>query len=406
MGLNDDMIVNFSMQDRENQENYINLQPIQRGGVLPPESKKILLSYGDGYSLCDFCFSGRLDEIEKPSVSSFLQEFAKFIDMDVAMPTGACREAKRVILQQLTSKTPVGKEPVLIIDGLAHYSTFLAAENAGVSLMEVPHSGHPTFKLEVEKYGELIDSVLDDSKKHLVAAFLTHVDYLYGNLTPPSEVGKICRKKGVPFIVNGAYTVGILPFSGKKCNADFVTASGHKSMASSGPIGILACSDEYKDLMFPTSTIKGPWSGRSFGRKIKTLLGCPSVYGAPLATLMSSFPHVVERTRPENWKKELENARRLSSTLECIEGVNMLGIKPHEHTLMQFETPAFQEVAKFAPKKGYFLHNELKSRGIVGIFAGMVKSMKLNTFGLTSEQVDHVGNSFLEIAKKYNINVQ
>ena len=405
MGFKEDNIDQCNVACRDNQENYINLQPIQRGGVLPPESKKLLLSYGDGYSLCDYCFSGRLDEIEKPPVSSFLEDFAKFVGMDVAMPTGACREAKRIILQQLNSKTPDGKEPVMIIDGLAHYSSFLAAENANLTVLEVPHDGHPTFKLDVDKYSELIDETIDDSNKHVVAALLTHVDYLYGNLTVPGEVGKVCKKKGVPFIVNGAYSVGILPFSGKKCNADFVTASGHKSMASSGPTGMLACSDEYKELMFPPSTIKGPWSGRSFGNKIKTLLGCPSVYGAPMVTLMASFPRVVARTRAENWKKELDNARMLSSTLERIEGVTMLGLRPHEHTLMQFETPAFQEAAVHAPKKGYFLYNELKNKGIVGIFAGMVKSLKLNTYGLTNEQVIHVGNSFLEIARNYNINV-
>ncbi|HME51829.1 MAG TPA: O-phospho-L-seryl-tRNA:Cys-tRNA synthase [Candidatus Lokiarchaeia archaeon] len=391
---------------RENsQDQYINLQPIQRGGILPPESKKTLLSFGDGYSMCDFCLKGRLDMIEKPAISQFLQLFARWVDMDVSMPTGASRQAKKIILQQLASKVESGVAPVLVVDALAHYSTYVAAESAGVEIVEVPHEGYPDFKIDPDKYAETIDQARDDRNKQVIAALITHADYLYGNITSPEAVGKICKDKGVPFIVNGAYTVGIMPFSGRQCGADFVTASGHKSMASSGPIGMLSCSAEYQDLLFPRSSIKGNWSGRTFKRKITTLIGCPSVYGAPLATLMSSFAHVVERTRPENWEREKENARLLADALLRIDGVKMLGMQPHEHTLMQFETKPFMDVANNAPKKGFFLYNELKTRGIVGIFPGMVKSMKLNTYGLTTAQVEHVAKSFIEIAEKYGCTV-
>ncbi|MHA1680513.1 MAG: O-phospho-L-seryl-tRNA:Cys-tRNA synthase [Promethearchaeota archaeon] len=397
----------FRNLERETQEGYINLQPIQRGGVMPPESKKVLLSFGDGYSMCDYCFTGRLDEIEKPGVAEFLRLFAKFVGMDVSMPTSSSREGMRLIIQQLAlraSRASPGANLALVIDGLAHYSTFLAAEAAGVEVFEVPHDGYPTFKIDVPAYGKKIDE-LRDANKEVIGALLTHADYLYGNVVPPKDVGAICNKKGVPFIVNGAYTVGIMPFDGRECNADFVTASGHKSMASSGPIGMVSCKEEYRELLFPTSKTRGEWSGRSFPRKISTLLGCPAVYGAPLATLMSSLPHVVERTQPGNWKRELENAKILSDMLQGIEGVKQLGKIPHEHTLVQYETPSFQEAAKNANKKGFFLYNELKSRGIIGIYPGMVKAIKLNTFGLKREQVIHVGKSFIEIAKKYKIHV-
>lgn len=399
-------IERFRHLTREHQDGFINLQPIQRGGVLPPESKAALLSFGDGYSMCDFCLSGRLDEVEKPPVAEFLRLFAKFVDMDAAMPVGSSREGKRIVIQQLAAKARVpGKDPVVVIDGLAHYSTYLAAESAGARVVEVPHAGHPTYKLDADAYAATIDRLLDDSSVVPVAALLTHSDYLYGNVTDPAIVGRICKKKGIPFIVNGAYTVGIMPFSGKDVMADFVTASGHKSMAASGPIGMLACSSEHVDTVFPRSTIAGDWSGRSFGHKTLTLLGCPGVYGAPLATLMSSFPHVASRATPGAWQNELDNARHVTSQLERIEGVERLGASPQEHTLMQFETPSFEAAARHAPKKGFFLYNELKARGIVGLFPGMVKSMKLNTYGLSREQAEHVASSFVDIARHHGLSV-
>ncbi len=100
MNISEEELKKFKNLSRENEDSYINLQPIQRGGVLPPESKKVLLSFGDGYSLCDFCFSGRLDEIETPAVTEFLRLWARFVDMDVSMPTGSSREAKKIAIQQ------------------------------------------------------------------------------------------------------------------------------------------------------------------------------------------------------------------------------------------------------------------------------------------------------------------
>nr|MDO8116559.1 O-phospho-L-seryl-tRNA:Cys-tRNA synthase [Candidatus Sigynarchaeota archaeon] len=183
MPISEEELKKFKNLSRENEDRYINLQPIQRGGVLPLESRKVLFSYGDGYSMCDFCFSGRIDEIETPAVSEFLPLFAKFIDMDAAMPTGSSREAKKIAIQQLAKRASPGKHPVLIIDGLAHYSTYIAAESAGAATREVPHNGNPEFRLDVEGYAAEIDKAVDDSKNEVIGALLTHSDYLYGNVT-------------------------------------------------------------------------------------------------------------------------------------------------------------------------------------------------------------------------------
>lgn len=62
---------------RETERKYINVNPIQRGGVLTPEARKALLEFGDGYSVCDFC-EGLLHEIEKPPIRQFHEDLAEF----------------------------------------------------------------------------------------------------------------------------------------------------------------------------------------------------------------------------------------------------------------------------------------------------------------------------------------
>jgi Sep-tRNA:Cys-tRNA synthetase len=121
-------------------------------------------------------------------------------------------------------------------------------------------------------------------------------------------------------------------------------------------------------------------------------------------SLMASFPTVVERV--EHWDEEVENARYLAAQLERIEGFHQMGVRPTEHTLVAFESLPFFEVAANNKKRGYFLYHELKKRKIVGIHPGMSKSFKLNTFGLSRDQVEYAADAFIEIAQKYDIPVE
>ena len=55
------------------EEDHVNLQPIQRGGVLTEEARRAILEFGDGYSVCDWCppKTARLDMIETPPIQQF-----------------------------------------------------------------------------------------------------------------------------------------------------------------------------------------------------------------------------------------------------------------------------------------------------------------------------------------------
>ncbi len=383
----------LNLQREFKEERYINLHPIQRGGVLTDAARKALLEFGDGYSTCDWCppKAARLDAIERPPIAQFMQDLAEFLGMDVARVVTRCREAKFIAFATLG-------EPgdYVVVDGLAHYSTYTAAELARLKVKEVPHSGHPEFKLDLDAYADKIEEVKRETGKLPAAVLLTHVDYLYGNLNDAATVGKICKKYGVPFLLNAAYTAGVMPIDGKKLGVDILVSSGHKSWAASAPTGILALEEELVDRVLARSKIVGDWSGRKFSLKEYALLGC-TVMGGPLISLMASFPHVVERV--ERWPQEVERVRYLVEQLERIEGTQQLGVKPKQHTLTHMESEGFYKVSQAHKRRGFFLYEELKRRGIVGIQAGLTKHFKLNTYGLTKEKVERVAKAFLEIAK-------
>ena len=368
--------------NRSTERRNLNLNPLQRGGVLPKEARVALYEFSDGYSVCDYC-AGRLDQVTKPAISSFLDDLAKFINVDMARTVHGAREGKFAVMHALCDPGDT-----IIVDGNAHYTTHLAAERSGLEMIEVPNTSHPEYAVTPDKYREVLEIEIDKGQD-IKLTVLTHVDGDYGNLTDTAKIGKIAHDNNIPLLLNCAYSMGRLPIDAKKMNVDFVVGSGHKSMAASGPIGVLGIKEDWADKVLERS--------KRYQVKELEMLGCTS-RGAPIATLMASFPHVISRVNA--WDEEVKKTRQFVKNMEEIEGVTQIGVKPTEHDLVRFETPGFDEIAQNHPRKGFFLYEELKNRNIVGIKRGQTKWFKCSVYGFSQDQINYIAESFKEIAEK------
>lgn len=375
MEINTDKYKNIT---RNLEREMINLNPIQRGGILPTESKKIIYEYWDGYSVCDYC-SGRLDQIETPPINEFLEDMSKFLGMDITRPTHGARESKYAVMNSICKEGDY-----VVLDGNAHYTSYVALERAKLNYERTEIEEYPTFRVIPESYAEKID-MLEDSKKNIGLILLTHVDGNYGNVADVEKVGKIAKSKGYPFLLNCAYSAGRMPIDGKKLNVDFIAASGHKSMAASGPCGLLSINKKYEDEVLETSKVNV--------LKELQMLGCTS-RGIPILSLMASFEHLIERVK--NWDLELEKTRKVVNELEPL-GFKQIGERPRNHDIIRFETPILDEIAEKDKRRGFFFYEELKKRGIGGIRRGVTKEFKMSVYGLTNTQVDYVINSMKSI---------
>jgi Sep-tRNA:Cys-tRNA synthetase len=125
--------------------------------------------------------------------------------------------------------------------------------------------------------------------------------------------------------------------------------------------------------------------------------GC-TVRGAPLLTLMASFPAVALRIR--HWPEEVEKARWFSAEMErlCME---QQGERPHNHDLMFFMAENLYQISQTAKKGRYFLYRDLKERGISGIKPGLTRQFKLSTYGLSREELERVLHALEEIIGFY-----
>lgn len=364
--------------EREN----LNLNPLQRGGVLPADAREALYEFSDGYSICDYC-EGRLDQIKKPDINRFLDDLADFINIDVVRTVHGAREGKFAVMHAICNK-----EDTIIADGNAHYTTHLAAERNHLKIIEVPNNGYPTFEIKPETYKKTLEDAID--KTEIKLAVLTHVDGDYGNLTNAKAIASTCKKLGIPLLLNCAYSMGRMPIDAKDIGADFIVGSGHKSMAASGPIGVLGMTSEWEDIILKRS--------ERHKKKEIEMLGCTS-RGAPIATLMASFPHV--KRRVQRWDEEIKKTRHFVKEMEKLGEIVQLGVKPKEHDLVRFETPIFDNIARSHPRRGFFLYEELKKRRIVGIKRGQTRWFKCSVYSMTMEQIEYIINTFKDIIKKY-----
>jgi Sep-tRNA:Cys-tRNA synthetase len=380
---------------REIEEDYVNINPIQAGGRLTAEARKALIAYGDGYSVCDYCLKPfRLDKINKPPIAEFYGQLAEFVNMDTVRVVRGARGAFQIVANTLLEKGDVA-----LIEEVGHYSIALAIEAAGAEWKEIPTDENNI--VTAENTAAKIEAVKKESGKLPKLVALSHVDYQYGNLHPIEESIKAAKEYGIPTLYNGAYTVGVMPVDGRRIGADFVVGSGHKSMAAPAPTGILATTEEMEKKVFATTETKGDVSGRKFGIKEVQLLGC-TVMGAPLIAMMASFPKVKERVK--HWDNEVEKANYFASEFLKIEGCKISSEMPRKHTLTKVDsTGSFDKVAQTHKKKGYFLYDELEKRKITGIFPGATREYKLNTFGLSWEQIKYLSKAFKEIAEQNGI---
>jgi Sep-tRNA:Cys-tRNA synthetase len=389
------VINNIEVRARE--ELFININPIQPGGRLTPEAMKAIIAYGDGYSTCDWCKKPfRLDKIQRPPIDEFHTELAKFLGMDQVRVVPGARRGFQAVANSL-----VGKGDSVIVSSLAHYTEFLAVEAIGGVVKEVLLNEENV--VTAENTAQKIEEVKKETGALPKLIMIDHFDYMLGNEHDVCGIAKVAKDYEIPFLYNGAYSIGVMPVNGQEIGADFLVGSGHKSFASPAPSGILATTEEWAGKVFRTTQMVGDLTKRKFGVKEVEMMGC-TLMGANLIAMMASFPAVQERIK--HWNEEVKKIDHFTKEFLKVEGNKILSEMPRKHTLTKVDTTgSFDKIARSHKRRGFFFSDELKKRRIVGEFVGATRAWKLNTYGLTWDQVKYLAQALQDIARKYGINV-
>lgn len=103
-------------------------------------------------------------------------------------------------------------------------------------IMELEKIGVENTIVSCQKDGKVksedIENAIKSNTKLIVT---THVSNLTGTIQPIEQIGKICKKHNITYLVDAAQSAGVLDIDVKKYNIDFLAVPGHKGLL--GPQG-------------------------------------------------------------------------------------------------------------------------------------------------------------------------
>lgn len=67
----------------------------------------------------------------------------------------------------------------------------------------------------------------------------THASNVTGHIMPIKEIGELCRRAGVRFLVDAAQTAGVVGINMREMNIDYLCIAGHKGLYAPSAIGVL-----------------------------------------------------------------------------------------------------------------------------------------------------------------------
>lgn len=115
---------------------------------------------------------------------------------------------------------------------------------------------------QADKQGELdpakVEALIRPNTK---AVFMLHASNVCGTMLPILEVGEICKRRGIKFILDAAQTAGVFPIDMHAMSLDALCFTGHKSLLGPQGIGGFLITDELAKMVTPL--ISGGTGSRS-----------------------------------------------------------------------------------------------------------------------------------------------
>ena len=151
--------------------------------------------------------------------------------------TSGCTQGLNMAIRTLVQPG----DPV-VISGFEHNAVVRPLHALGAKIRVV---GRKLFCPE-----EMLESLEKELKNGVKAGIFTHVSNVFGYILPVEEMGKLCKKHGVPFVEDGAQSAGVLPINLENLGAEFIAMPGHKGLLGPQGTGLLLCRRCPKPLVF------------------------------------------------------------------------------------------------------------------------------------------------------------
>lgn len=202
----------------------------------------------------------------------------------------------------------------------------------------------------------LIEKKIKENTKLII---VNHASNILGTVIPIEEIGKIAKKKGIPFLVDGAQTAGLYPIDVVESSIDLLAFSGHKGLLGFQGIGGLYIREGIE--LDPL--VEGGTGTNSESTSQPTSL--PDRYESGtlnIAGIISLREGIrfIEKTKLENIRKqEMELIHQLLQFLKNVEGIKLYGPGDPKKQLavISFSLKGYtsQEISNFLDRKHHLI---------------------------------------------------
>jgi len=157
---------------------------------------------------------------------------------------------------------------------------------------------------------------------------ISFVQFLNGFRTDLETIGKLCRKRGVWFVVDGIQGLGAVPLDVKKCRIDALASGGAKWLMWPMGTGFLYCAPELLKAIHPAHAgwlaVKDAWNFREY--KLDFLETAEKFEGATLNWMGLSVAHRMLREFLALGRERIWTRIKALST-RILEGCENLGLE-------------------------------------------------------------------------------
>lgn len=150
--------------------------------------------------------------------------------------TNNCTHGLNIAIRSLVK--PGGR---VVVSGFEHNAVTRPLHALGA---KITVAGRKLFDWE-----DTLESFREALKNGAEAAVFTHVSNVFGYILPVEEMARLCRRYGVPFILDAAQSAGTLPVDLEGLGAEFIAMPGHKGLLGPQGTGLLLCRDGAEPLL-------------------------------------------------------------------------------------------------------------------------------------------------------------
>ena len=221
-----------------------------------------------------------------------------------------------------------------------------------------------------------VKKLINDKTKLIV---LSHASNLVGTIQPLADIGLICKKNRIFFIIDSAQTAGTIPVNFKNLNCNALAFTGHKSLMGPQGIGGFLIDDKLNDLtesviVGGTGSLSDCLSQPDFlpDKFESGTLNIPGIIG-----LKSALDFINKEGLHNIILKEKDLSDYLLNKILNLNYINLYGL----HT-SKGRTPTFSfNIKGFDPSEvSFLLDNEFKISNRTGLHCASLAHKTIGTY--------------------------